>query len=226
MLKWRKESEMTEQEATNVLVDMLQQCGVPKLAIDTESNLRMVDATVLRLDLVIVAADGETPLAAFEVKSHGDLAKNYRMAKLELGLLLKKGIKAFVVAPDAKGELRFAQVGKCWPWKKWYPLSDLRKVLGSYVHESMRVQERLNINDARLARFRHWVVFVGVLTAADVAIIEELGFEFSGKVYALVGLVFLLYTVSYGFDLKVSFKGTEISLCPKEERHAENEQKN
>ena len=215
---------MLEAEAIHLLSSTIEKCGVPKLAINNDSNIRLFDGRVLRTDIVIVAADGETPLAVFEIKTRGKKTEIYNWTKAELGCLMEKGVKVFAVTLDVEGRLIFAQIGaRCKFRRKWQSLHDLRKALGNYALASLRVQERLNINEARLSRFRHWVVFVGIATVADFVLIEEIGIEFSWKIYLLIGLLFSLYAASYGFNIKLSINGNEISICPKNERSKDEE---
>ena len=206
---------MTEQTAIRVLSETLEKFGVPKFAINVDSNIRLPDGQILRPDLVVVADDGEFPLAAFEVKVRGTLKENYLRAKSELGYLLTKGIKVFSVAPDSDGKLLFSQIRKFWrPRHQWSPLADLGKVL-NYMLDSLKALDRLSLDEIRLARFRHWVVFVGISVTADVALIEQMGFVFSCKVYSLIGLIFALYAISYRLPVRLKFFGCEVSLVPK-----------
>lgn len=211
---------MTEQEVTETLSAALIECGIPKLAIDVGSNVRLPDGRILRADLVVVAADGETPLAVFEVKAAGALETIYGRAEDEVGdltCLKAKGIKAFVVAPDAEGKPCFAQFAKaCRRDGQWHPLAELRTAIGSYASQSLRIVERANLDEARLARFRCRTVGVGAVLLTVATVAEILGKEFSWKVYSLVVLVAALYAVSYGFSAKICLGGNEFSLTPKE----------
>ena len=119
---------------------------------------------------------------------------------MQLKVFLDKGIRGFVVVSDENDDLVFAQIKKaCWHHVRWRPLSVLGKSLGSYALESLKFIDQHDINEIRMARFRHWSMFGGITTSATAALLEHYGQEFSWKVYALLGMTFALYAVSYRF---------------------------
>lgn len=210
---------MTEHEALSKLADVLREFNVPEEAIETDMSVRIVGGQTMRPDLIIAAPDGVTPLAVFEVKANVKQEDAYRFSALQLGSFLDKGMRAFAVVSDDNDKLMFAQIKRSrWSHVRWRPLSALGESLGSYALESLKVIEKNDINEIRLARFRNRAMVGGIATSAIASLMEFFGHEFSWKVCALLGMTFTLYAASYRIPIKLNVAGNEIEICHKEEK--------
>lgn len=218
---------MTEQEIIKTLVETLVECGIPKWAIDEESNVQIScsgKASVIKSDLVVVDPSQKIPLMIFEVKDRkADLSAFYQDAKREFRYALSRGFKCFAVAQDKDGNVKIAQIREReWNEIKWYAISDgdiFPLVIGDYLLEVKRIiaQREDDAKEHKLRLFRWWVTVTGTLISATAALSESWGMEYSWKVYSLVGLIFALYTVSYGYSIRLRVGEYEVSLCAKKE---------
>lgn len=212
-------SQMGCRDLLEVLKKSLVNIGVPERFILLEPILRFPNGDSMHADAVVMAEDGKTVLAQFEVK----LSRLKSISAFEAGrLALHEAIKwhrCFVVTVIENAcVIADAQYSKA-QWTDIAQLTEWNQLFGNYeVNSTLAVENRKTQNSARqqkmMSIFVWGVIIVGVITISVAGWLECTQHHvFSRRLYALLCYILALIAAASGFYIKADFGHFGVTVC-------------